>query len=235
MRLLNNMFHDFSLNRLVVMLVPLIFAVTLHEVAHGYVAYRLGDHTARQAGRLTLNPLKHLDFFGSLLLPLLLKFSGSPVIFGYAKPVPVNFANLRDVRKGTILVAAAGCTVNLVLAVLSGLSFQLLMRTAPHWYRSIVSPLVMDLFLMLGYSVLINAVLAIFNMIPIPPLDGGRILSMFLPPGLQRKFLRLERFGMLVIIFLLISNVLNKLISFFLVPLLHFSLGAEGVHFIFGR
>lgn len=217
------------------MLVPLVFAVTLHEVAHGYAAYRLGDPTARLAGRLTLNPIKHLDIFGSLLLPLLLKLSGSPVVFGYAKPVPVNFARLRDARKGTVIVAAAGCAVNLALAVVSGLLFQLLMKTGAYWYHSIVSPFVTDLFMMLGYSVLVNSILAIFNLIPIPPLDGGRILAMFLPAALQRQFVRLERFGMIIIIFLLISKALNNLISFFLIPLLNFSLGREGVQFIFSR
>lgn len=102
------MFSNINLNQIVVMIVPLLFAVTIHEVAHGYIALRMGDHTAQKAGRLTLNPIKHLDFFGSLLLPLMLKLTGSPVIFGYAKPVPVNFSNLRDVRKSTIYVASAG-------------------------------------------------------------------------------------------------------------------------------
>ena len=101
------MFSNINLNQIVVMIVPLLFAVTVHEVAHGYVALRMGDHTAQKAGRLTLNPIKHLDFFGSLLLPLMLKLTGSPIIFGYAKPVPVNFSNLRHVRQSTIYVAVS--------------------------------------------------------------------------------------------------------------------------------
>ena len=228
------MFHNFSLNQMIVMLVPLLFAVTVHEVAHGYIAYRLGDNTARLAGRLTLNPLKHLDFFGSFLLPALLKLTGSPVVFGYAKPVPVNFAKLHDLKKGTLYVASAGCAANLTLTALSGFFFQILLKFGPLWYGSIFRPVVMDLFLMLGYSVLINSVLAIFNLIPIPPLDGSRILAMFLPEAFQKKFLKIERFGMLIIIFLLISNILNRLITFFLVPLLNLSLGREGARFMFG-
>ena len=228
------MFHSFSFNQMVVMLVPLLFAVTFHEVAHGYIAYRLGDNTARLAGRLTLNPIKHLDFVGSLLLPAILKLLGSPVVFGYAKPVPVNFSQLYDFRKGTIYVASAGCIVNLALALLSGLFFHILLKLGPLWYNSFFGPVVMDLFLMLGYSVLINAVLAIFNLIPIPPLDGSRILAMFLPKPYQQKFLRIERFGMIIIIFLLISNSLNRLISFFLIPLLKLALGRAGIHYIFG-
>ena len=110
---------------MIIMIVPLLFAVTIHEVAHGYIAYRMGDNTAMLAGRLTLNPIKHLDFFGSFLIPLILKLSGSPVIFGYAKPVPVNFANLRDFRKGTIAVSSAGVAANLLCALISGALFQI--------------------------------------------------------------------------------------------------------------
>lgn len=109
------------------MIIPLLFAVTIHEVAHGYVAYRMGDNTAMLAGRLTLNPVKHLDFIGSFLLPLILKFTGSPIIFGYAKPVPVNFANLRDYRKGVIYVSSAGVLANFACAFISGMLFQFLL------------------------------------------------------------------------------------------------------------
>jgi Zn-dependent protease len=207
------------------MIVPLLFAVTIHEVAHGYIALRMGDHTAQKAGRLTLNPLKHLDFFGSLLLPLMLKLTGSPVIFGYAKPVPVNFYNLRNVRKSTIYVASAGVLANFILAFLSGILFQILTYYKLFWQTSIFNPFIMDLYSMLFYSVVINLVLAIFNLIPIPPLDGSKILAMCLPAPFRIQFARLERFGMIIIIFLLLTNLLDKLLSFFLTPMFNILLG----------
>jgi len=219
------MFDNLNLNQIVVMIVPLLFSVTIHEVAHGYVALRMGDNTARLAGRLTLNPIKHLDFFGSLILPLILKLTGSPVIFGYAKPVPVNFSNFRDIRKGTIYVASAGVLANFILAILSGILFQTLVHFQWVWYPSIFKPLIMDLYHMLFYSVVINSVLGIFNLIPIPPLDGSKILAMFLPPALRMQLVRIERFGMIIIIFLLLTNLLDRLISFFLTPMFNILLG----------
>ncbi len=207
------------------MIVPLLFSVTIHEVAHGYVALRMGDNTARLAGRLTLNPLKHLDFFGSLILPLILKLTGSPIIFGYAKPVPVNFSNFRDIRKGTIFVASAGVLANFILAILSGVLFQTLVHFQWVWYPSIFKPLIMDLYHMLFYSVIINLVLGIFNLIPIPPLDGSKILAVCLPPTLRLQLARIERFGMIIIIFLLLTNLLDRLISFFLTPMFNILLG----------
>lgn len=219
------MFSNINLNQIIVMIVPLLFAVTIHEVAHGYIALRMGDRTAQKAGRLTLNPIKHLDFFGSLLLPLMLKLTGSPVIFGYAKPVPVNFSNLRDVRKSTIYVASAGVLANFILAFLSGILFQILTYYKLFWQTSIFNPFIMDLYSMLFYSVVINLVLAIFNLIPIPPLDGSKILAMCLPAALRIQFARLERFGMVIIIFLLLTNLLDKLLSFFLTPMFNILLG----------
>ena len=219
------MFGNSSLNQLAVMIVPLLFSVAIHEVAHGYVALQRGDNTAKLAGRLTLNPIKHLDIFGSLLLPLILKFTGSPIIFGYAKPVPVNFSNLKDARKSTILVASAGVFANFILALLSGILFQILARYEPAWQRTIFNPLILDLYSMLYYSVIINLILGIFNLIPIPPLDGSKILAMCLPPSFRMQYARLERFGMIIIIFLLLTNVLDRLLSFFLSPMLNILLG----------
>jgi Zn-dependent protease len=174
---------------------------------------------------LTLNPLKHLDFFGSLILPLILKLTGSPIIFGYAKPVPVNFSNFRDIRKGTIFVASAGVLANFILAILSGVLFQTLVHFQWVWYPSIFKPLIMDLYHMLFYSVIINLVLGIFNLIPIPPLDGSKILAVCLPPTLRLQLARIERFGMIIIIFLLLTNLLDRLISFFLTPMFNILLG----------
>jgi len=219
------MFANLDLNQIVVMIVPLLFAVTFHEVAHGYIALRMGDNTALLAGRLTLNPIKHLDFMGSLLLPLILNLTGSPVIFGYAKPVPVNFSNFRNYRKSTIYVASAGVLANFALAIVSGVFFQTIAHFQWLWNESIFRPLIMDFYHMLFYSVVINLVLAIFNLIPIPPLDGSKILAMFLPASLRLHYARIERFGMIIIIFLLLTNLIDKFMSFFLTPMFNILLG----------
>ncbi|QTA90285.1 site-2 protease family protein [Desulfonema magnum] len=214
-----------NINEFVLIIVPLLFAVTIHEVAHGYVAYRMGDSTAKMAGRLSLNPVRHLDPVGSFFLPIILYFSGSPFLFGYAKPVPVNFANLYDYRRGTIFVGAAGVVANLICAVLSGLLFQFLIYAASLWHGSFLQSLVIPFLNMLNYSVIINLVLAVFNMIPIPPLDGSRILAMFLPESLRIPFQRIERYGMIIIILLLMTKSLGKIIFFFVTPLCNLLLG----------
>ncbi len=227
------MFHSIDLNKLVVMIVPLLFAVTIHEVAHGWVAFRLGDPTAKWSGRLSLNPIRHLDLMGSIVLPLMLFFFRSPVIFGYAKPVPVNFRNLKNRRKDTILVASAGATANLVCALLCGTLFQILVQIKLFWGTSLLAYMVLDLVHMLGYSVLINSVLAVFNLIPIPPLDGSRILSMVLPGRYASSLAQVERYGMLILILLLFTGTLNGVISFFVNPLLRTFLGKEGLLIFF--
>lgn len=213
--------YDLDLYRIVLIIVSLLFAVTIHEAAHAYAAYRMGDDTARLAGRLTLNPIKHLDLIGSFLLPMILILTGSPIIFGYAKPVPVNFANLRDYKRGTIYVASAGVLANLALATLSGALFQTLGQYGSSWLSFILNPI----RLLLRYSVIINSVLAVFNLIPIPPLDGSRIVAMFLPVHLRMQFARLEPFGMIIIILLLITGALGLIISFFVIPLIELLLG----------
>jgi len=228
------MLPQFDLHQILLMIVPLVFAVTVHEVAHGYAALKMGDHTARLAGRLTLNPIKHLDPVGSLLLPIILKLTGSPVLFGYARPVPVVPANFRDLRTGTLIVSAAGVTANVLLLLVSWIAFRALAAVAPSLYDTWARPAMIDAMKLCGYSIVINAVLAVFNLIPVPPLDGSRLLAMVLPAGLRSAFQRLERFGMLLIIALLLTGVIDQVLRFTILPLLQTALGARGIAFLFG-
>lgn len=175
----------------------LIFSAILHEIAHGLVADRLGDPTARLSGRLTLNPLPHIDPFMTILLPLLLIFSGSPVIFGGAKPVPIDPYNLKEGKKDVALVALAGPVTNLLLAAAAALLFHLLSFTSTQAVTAF-------LLLFLQVTVTINLYLAIFNLLPIPPLDGSKVFALLLPEEVSQAYLSLGNIG-IIILFLLLS------------------------------
>lgn len=188
-----------------VLALPILLAITLHEAAHGYVAWRCGDSTAYMLGRVSLNPLRHIDPFGTVILPAVL-FYTTGFIFGYAKPVPVNYRNLRNPRRDMVLVAAAGPGANLLIALSAGLLSHLV-GIVPEAGKEFV-------ILNLHFAILFNVMLALFNMLPIPPLDGGRVAVGLLPRPLAMRLAALERHGLLVLIFLLLiapmlGNALN--------------------------
>ena len=217
---------NIDFHQLIIMLIPLMFAVTIHEAAHGYIALRMGDATALMMGRVTLNPIRHMDPIGSFILPLLLYVTGMPFLFGYAKPVPVNSRNFRNFKKGTIMVAAAGVTANLITALISGLLFQILNTGAGFFLTSSLGHAVfVDLSNLLAYSVIINLVLMIFNLIPIPPLDGSRIMAVVLPIHLRMAYARIERFGMIILIIILYTGIFGTIYRLLVRPIAGLLLG----------
>lgn len=177
----------------------LLFSAVVHEVSHGLMAEKLGDDTAREDGRITLNPIPHIDPFGSILLPFLLLAVGSPIIFGAAKPVPVNFSNLRPQKLGMALVAFAGPLSNFLLAALCVIPIKL------GLINSVSGPI-------LGQVILMNIVLGTFNLIPIPPLDGSKILASFLPDNLMNWILSMEKYGFVLVIIFLYTGLLNRIL-----------------------
>lgn len=188
---MNISFYDLS-----VWVLPLVLAITFHEAAHAFVANRLGDNTAAQLGRVSFNPIRHIDPFGTVILPAMLLFAHAPFLFGYAKPVPVNFRKLNNPRLDMVWVALAGPATNILLALATALAFHalpLVPASAAKWVAD-----------NLKNALIINAILAVFNMMPIPPLDGGRVAVGLLPRPLALPLARLEPFGMLILIGLLI-------------------------------
>lgn len=197
---------------IVISLCVFVISMTLHEVAHGYVAYRFGDDTAKRAGRLTLNPLKHLDLFG-MLLPILLILSGFPFVIGWAKPVPVNFYRLKPNRLGLFCVAIAGIVVNLIIAGISLIA----LRTLAHSADFFMSDTLLTVFL---YMYVINLALAFFNLIPITPLDGGRIVYSMAGEKVRSFYNQIEKYGIIIVFIIVYSGVFRgifmELLDFFI-------------------
>lgn len=191
------------IQKICVYALPILFAITVHEAAHGYVAKYFGDLTADRMGRISLNPLKHIDPFGTILLPALTVMLGG-ILFGWAKPVPVNFANLHNPKKDMLWVAAAGPAANFVMAIF----WALIIRLSVNVPETIAYPLA----LMGNAGVSINVVLMVLNLLPLPPLDGGRIAVSLLPHDLAQPFAQIERYGFIILIVLLFTGVLGKIL-----------------------
>lgn len=184
----------------VIKLVSLGFSIILHEVAHGYAAYRMGDPTAAYSNRLTLNPVAHIDLFGSIILPVILIVTGSPVLLGWAKPVPINPYYFQNLKRGVMVTGAAGPLTNFALALIAGLLFQL------------VAPFSEVVGWFLAYFCATNVALGVFNLIPLPPLDGSRVLYGVLPRGMDDQYLSIERYGIFILFGLLWLGVLDRII-----------------------
>lgn len=193
-------------------IIILLFSVIIHEVMHGVIALKFGDHTAERAGRLTLNPIPHIDLFGTILLPALLIFTGSPILFGWAKPVPVNPLNFSNLRRGELFVSAAGILANFGLAIAAALIYHFL-NALPQTFPAIVGELI-------RFTITINLVLGVFNLFPIPPLDGSKILLSQLPLNLARSYQKIEPYGFLILLILLMvpfgrGSLLQTILGFF--------------------
>jgi len=196
------------IQKIAVYALPLVFAITVHEASHGFAAKRFGDRTAELLGRLTLNPIKHIDPVGTVLVPLLLIAVGSPMVFGWAKPVPVAVRNFKNPRRDMAVVAAAGPASNIAMA----LGWALVLRLALGPLAD-MGNIAMGLVLMAQFGVLINAILAVLNMLPIPPLDGGRVATGLLPPKIAYSYARIEPYGMWILFGLIFMGLLGPILQ----------------------
>ncbi len=209
---------DFSIvfRQIIVSAFPILIAITFHELSHGLVANKLGDPTAKIMGRLTLNPIAHIDLIGTILMPLMLIIlTNGQFVFGYAKPVPINPMNFRNPKKDMAISAAAGPITNILLAIASMMILKFIIAPLSLLLPESLSITVMKpLIMIFTSSVIINVVLAVFNMIPIPPFDGGRVLIGFLPHKQAVSFSRIEPFGFIIVIILIVTGIAN----YFVIP-----------------